>query len=69
MKKEVDFNIFKVQILEEIKVTTPRDRAASFDPQFIKKRETLLSWTMPVPNWGIISQQLAIKFENRYNLL
>ena len=25
--------------------------------------------TMPVPNWGIISQQLAIKFEDRYNLL
>lgn len=102
MKKEVDFNIFKAQILEEIKagkplfgkdgalapmienivnavlegemdahltresresgnrrngkmqkqvqtpvgditVTTPRDRDASFDPQFIKKRETMLS--------------------------
>ena len=139
MKKEVDFNIFKAQILAEIKagkplfgkdgalapmienivnavlegemdahltresresgnrrngkmqkqvqipvgnitVTTPRDRDASFDPQFIKKRETMLSegmayrnarkkWTMPVPNWGIISQQLAIKFEDRYNLL
>ena len=26
-------------------------------------------WTMHVPNWGIISQQLAIKFEDRYNLL
>ena len=102
MKKEVDFNIFKAQILEEIKagnplfgkdgalapmienivnavlegemdahltqesresgnrrngkmqkqvqtpvgditVTTPKDRDASFDPQFIKKRETMLS--------------------------
>ena len=102
MKEEVDFNIFKAQILEEIKagkplfgkdgahapmienivnavlegemdahltresresgnrrngkmqkqvqtpvgditVTTPRDRDASFDPQFIKKRETMLS--------------------------
>ena len=102
MKKEVDFNIFKAQILEDIKagkplfgkdgalapmienivnaalegemdahltqesresgnrrngkmqkqvqtpvgditVTTPRDRDASFEPQFIKKRETMLS--------------------------
>ena len=43
MKKEVDFNIFKAQILEDIKVTTSRDRDALFDPQFIKKRETMLS--------------------------
>ena len=103
MKEEVDFNIFKAQILEDIKagkplfgkdgalapmienivnaalegemdahltqesresgnrrngkmqkqvaetpvgditVTTPRDRDASFEPQFIKKRETMLS--------------------------
>ena len=27
----------------DITVTTPRDRDASFDPQFIKKRETMLS--------------------------
>jgi transposase-like protein len=27
----------------EITVTTPRDRDASFDPQFIKKRETMLA--------------------------
>lgn len=27
----------------DITVTTPRDRDASFDPQFIKKRETMPS--------------------------
>lgn len=26
-------------------------------------------WTMPIPNWGLISQQLAIKFGDRFNLL
>ena len=26
-------------------------------------------WTMPIPNWGMISQQLAIKFGDRYSLL
>ena len=36
---------------------------------YLAYRNAHKKWTMPVPNWGIISQQLAIKFENRYNLL
>ena len=63
MKEEVDFNIFKAQILEDIKAgkplfgkdgalapmienivnAAPTDRDASLEPQFIKKRETMLS--------------------------
>ena len=35
------------------------------EPDYREKGE----WAMPVPNWGIISQQLAIKFEDRYKLL
>ncbi len=62
MKEEVDFNIFKAQILEDIKAgkplfgkdgalapmienivnAAPTDRDASLEPQFIKKRETML---------------------------
>ena len=29
--------------LDEVTVSTPRDRNASFSPQFIKKRETMLA--------------------------
>ena len=29
--------------LGEVTVSTPRDRNSSFDPQFIKKRETILA--------------------------
>ena len=36
---------------------------------YLAYRNAHKKWTMPVPNWGIISQQLAIKFEDRYNLL
>ena len=36
---------------------------------YLAYRNARKKWTMPVPNWGIISQQLAIKFEDRYNLL
>ena len=36
---------------------------------YLAYRNARRKWTMPVPNWGIISQQLAIKFEDRYNLL
>ena len=36
---------------------------------YLAYRNARKNWTMPVPNWGIISQQLAIKFEDRYNLL
>ena len=114
MKEEVDFNIFKAQILEEIKAGKPlfgkdgalapmienivnavlegemdahltresresgnrRNRKGVFpnDTALIKLvylayRNARKKWTIPVPNWGIISQQLAIKFEDRYYLL
>ena len=36
---------------------------------YLAYRNARKKWTMPVPNWGIISQQIAIKFEDRYNLL
>ena len=36
---------------------------------YLAYRNAHKKWTMSVPNWGIISQQLAIKFEDRYNLL
>ena len=36
---------------------------------YLAYRNARKKWMMPVPNWGIISQQLAIKFEDRYNLL
>jgi transposase-like protein len=36
---------------------------------YLAYRNARKKWTMPVPNWGIISQQLAIKFDDRYNLL
>ena len=36
---------------------------------YLAYRNARKKWTMPVPNWGIISQQLAIQFEDRYNLL
>ena len=74
MKKEVDFNIFKAQILEEIRKVTKNKGVFPNDTALIKLvylayRNARKKWTMPVPNWGIISQQLAIKFEDRYNLL
>ena len=36
---------------------------------YLAYRNAHKKWTMPVPNWGIISQQLAINFEDRFNLL
>ena len=33
----------------------------------IREKRDISSWLEE--NWGIISQQLAIKFEDRYNLL
>ena len=55
MKKEVDFNIFKAQILDQARL--------SGIPQCPQKMDDAC------PNRGIISQQLAINFEDRYNLL
>lgn len=36
---------------------------------YLAYRNARKKWTMPIPNWGIISQQLAIKFGDRYSLL
>ena len=36
---------------------------------YLAYRNVRKKWTMPIPNWGIISQQLAIKFGDRYSLL
>ena len=120
MKEEVDFNIFKAQILEEkwgeqypIVIKSWRDNWDCLSEYFqysepIRKliyttnivegyhrqickvtknkgvfpndtalvklvyltyRNACKKWAMPVLNWGIISQQLAIKFKDRYNLL
>ena len=36
---------------------------------YLAYRNVRKKWTMPIPNWGIISQLLAIKFGDRYSLL
>lgn len=36
---------------------------------YLAYRNIRKKWTMPLPNWGLISQQLAIKFGDRYKLL
>ena len=46
----------------------PNDTALS-KLVYLAYRNVRKKWTMPIPNWGLISQQLAIKFGDRYNLL
>ena len=46
---------------------TPKRDDKAMEKQ--KDRYLRKKWTMPIPNWGIISQQLAIKFVDRYSLL
>ena len=36
---------------------------------YLAYRNVRKKWTMPIPNWGQISQQLAIKFGDRYILI
>ena len=53
---------------DAIKSVFPNDTAL-IKLVYLAYRNARKKWTMPVPNWGIISQQLTIKFEDRYNLL
>lgn len=36
---------------------------------YLAYRNIRKKWTAPIPNWGLISQQLAIKFSDRYMLV
>lgn len=36
---------------------------------YLAYRNIRKKWTMPLANWATISQQLAIKFGNRFKLL
>ncbi|MCQ2185342.1 MAG: IS256 family transposase [Bacteroidales bacterium] len=36
---------------------------------YLAYRNIRKKWTMPIPNWAIISQQLAIKFGDRYRIM
>lgn len=36
---------------------------------FLAYRRIKMKWTMPIANWGVIAQQLAIKFGDRFKLL
>lgn len=36
---------------------------------YLAYRNIREKWTMPLANWGLISQQLAIKFGNRYEIM
>jgi putative transposase len=33
---------------------------------FLADRDIMLKWTMPLPNWANILNQLAIRFEGRF---
>ena len=77
MKEEVDFNIFKAQILDDIKAGKKlfgKDGAHLTQESRESGNRRNGSW-LPSPDpqgykeQGIISQQLAIKFEDRYHLL
>ena len=53
----------------EVTVETPRDRDGSFEPQTVKKRETILAEGMADQIIDILSQQLAIKFGERFEIM
>ena len=36
---------------------------------YLAYRNIRKKWTMPLANWGIIAQQVAIKFGDRFKLL
>ena len=36
---------------------------------YLAYRNILKKWTMPLANWGQISQQLAIKFGDRFKIM
>jgi hypothetical protein len=49
-----------------------KNRAAFPSPEAVRKllwlahRDIAKKWTMPIPNWPIILNQLAIRFEDRF---
>ena len=53
----------------EVIVETPRDRDGSFEPQTVKKRETILAEGMADQIIDMLSQQLAIKFGERFEIM
>ena len=53
----------------EVTVETPRDRDGSFEPQTVKKRETILAEGMADQIIDMLSQQLAIKFGERFEIM
>ena len=53
----------------EVTVETPRDRDGSFEPQTVKKRETILAVGMADQIIDMLSQQLAIKFGERFEIM
>lgn len=38
-------------------------------PVYLAYRNVSQKWTMPLANWAFVSQQLAIKFGNRYEIM
>ena len=52
-----------------VTIETPRDRDGSFEPQTVKKRETILAEGMADQIIDILSQQLAIKFGERFEIM
>ena len=53
----------------EVTVETPRDRDGSFEPQTVKKHETILAEGMADQIIDMLSQQLAIKFGERFEIM
>ena len=53
----------------EVTVETPRDRDGSFEPQTVKKRETILAEGMADQIIDMLSQQLAIKVGERFEIM
>ena len=52
-----------------VTVETPRNRDGSFEPQTVKKRETILAEGMADQIIDMLSQQLAIKFGERFEIM
>lgn len=50
------------------KLSFPSDDAVK-KMVYLSLMEIEKKWTMPLANWATISQQLAIKFGNRFKLL
>ena len=53
----------------EVTVETPRDRDGSFEPQTVKKRETILAEGMADQIIDMLSHHLALKFGERFEIM